>query len=389
MAEDERARPPIGLLGMIPLVAIVECAIALGHDLFTHAYTNDWRIAGKELAHQPRPGESVVFLGDSTLKFGLLPNVFEEYGGGDSINLSVCGGQIPTSYYLLKRAIDSGHPPRTIVIGSLPHLMKSGVSYNRRQWNELLEPLELAELALGSKSAELALDLLLRRAFPSINCRDELRVACRRYAAGDREIQALLLACSRNWRTNKGAWARQERRFDPARLNAREWRAFAPENWACRRENEAYLNRLLALAESRHIRAYWLIVPTTSYIQDLRRSAGVERRYDAFLERLQADHPALKVIDGRGSGYPQSAFLDPVHLGIRGSIALSADLAETLRSDAQGRIAETWIALPPFREIGTKAHVEDFDQSLAILGYPPARDREAETPQVASARHPE
>ena len=56
----------------------------------------------------------------------------------------------------------------------------------------------------------------------------------------------------------------------------------------------------------------------------------------------------------RGSGYPSSVFVDPIHLEARGAVALSGDVPAVLKHDLDTTAAPAdrgrWIAPPASRE---------------------------------------
>ena len=107
-----------------------------------------------------------------------------------------------------------------------------------------------------------------------------------------------------------------------------------------------YVGRIFALAASRGIRAYWLLPPESPRSQASRKRKGVVESYTRFARAMQARHPEVTILDARRSGYDRSVFFDPVHLDVRGAVALSASVADRLDGSREGPPAgPRWVAL--------------------------------------------
>src|SRR5690242_7088316 len=91
-------RAPVGLLGMLALLALGERYVAR-HDLdLTNTAPVNWRYSGRE-ARKTETG-SVLCFGTSLVKYGLLPRVIEQTTGRKAFNLAVCNGGMASSYYV-------------------------------------------------------------------------------------------------------------------------------------------------------------------------------------------------------------------------------------------------------------------------------------------------
>jgi hypothetical protein len=361
-----RARPrlPAGLLGMVALVAVVESGLATRHLDTTSPATLTWRLSDQAARRGARSAR-VLVLGESLMKHGLLPEVVESQGAGPTVNLAVCAAQAPTSYYLLKHALDAGARPEAVVVGFAPDLLIGDPKYNARNWPELLDPLDGLELARASRSADLLAGTALGWLLPSYRCRFEIRpwiaAALRGEGASPRAINELY---THHWTRHRGGQLTPVNPAFHGEVSDAEAATLLADRFWCNRINRRYIERLLRLAESRDIRVYWLIPPVSPALQARRDATGADAKYDAFVRRVQTAHPRLVVLDGRHSGYDWPVFQDARHLVADGTIALSADVGEIV---AHGEPPSGWVHLPEFRPRPHDDRLEDVNRSRIVL----------------------
>ena len=86
---------PWGFLGMVALVLLCEGAIRLNRTTFTSYNALSWAYA-REQARQAGRAE-VLCLGDSRVKFALLPRVFRAVSARETRNLAITAGRAPSS----------------------------------------------------------------------------------------------------------------------------------------------------------------------------------------------------------------------------------------------------------------------------------------------------
>src|SRR5262249_28136550 len=117
-----RGGVPAGLLGAIALMVAVE--LALAHDPFRFGLPDwgDWARAGRAARGAAREGEVLCF-GDSTAKAGLQPRVLAWRLGRPVRSFAVAAGSPAASYFLLRRALDSGARPSAILVDLHPGLI--------------------------------------------------------------------------------------------------------------------------------------------------------------------------------------------------------------------------------------------------------------------------
>jgi hypothetical protein len=365
-----RGRTPGGLFGLLALVAIIEWAIA-GHapDL-TFGPVWDWRQAGWAGRHRAA-GSEILCFGDSQVKFGVQPRVLEDVLKKRSYNLSMIAGQAPGSYFLLRRALESGARPSAIVVDFEPSLLRMGL--NTRAWSELLEPRECLEIARSSRDADLFGRLLTSVLVPSVRCRSDLRGALMGALRGRPVSQRGGVEINRrNFDANRGAQVMPLNatfRGAPVaslevQLNDAAWR---PDP-----VNASYVRKLFALARSRGIAVYWVLLPVTPEGQARREQVGSDARYSRFVERVHAKFPEVTVIDVRHSGYDVPVFADAMHLDRRGATALTTDLAAII---ARGQSGPRRQVLPAFRDRPDDRSLEDTSQTAWLLEHRALRRR--------------
>jgi hypothetical protein len=141
-----------------------------------------------------------------------------------------------------------------------------------------------------------------------------------------------------------------------------------PPGWTPYPTNLVYLDRAIALAESRGIPVFYLIPPIHPGVQLGRERRGLDAAFVGLVEKIRSRYKNVVVVDGRHAGFGHGVFADSHHLTADGAAALSAGLADTIatRLDRPGD-GERWVSLPPFREPGAKPPIEDMDESRMAL----------------------
>ena len=340
-----RAIAPWGAVGMFLIVAAVESTLAArARDLMTTNLVDGWTDARDDAESTEVRGASVLCLGDSQVKLGLLPTILGPRLGEPAFSLAIHGGQPAAAYMLLRRALDHGARPRAIVIGFFPGLLAADLRINTRQWPEILGVGDCLDLAATAHDPHLGAMTLLRLALRSCRARDQIRNSVSSALRGvDDPERGAILGDRRNRRINRGGLAAPA---NPACADDFGPPGSAPSlglTWRPRPENERSLRRLLGLARDRGIAVYWLTTTLSPGAQAYRESHGFDASYEAFLRRMQAEFPDLTVLDTRRLGLDRSAFVDPVHLDERGASVLSAAVADAIAADRPG--GPRWVRL--------------------------------------------
>lgn len=376
-APRTRRRPiPWGLLGTLALVLAVEGALASRALDLSRPEGWEWWLSGQASRRQPRRDAVLVF-GSSMVKQGLIPRVVGRPLGRPAYNLALCAGPAPASYFLLRRALDSGCRPAAILVEFHPGGLTAGHALYSAYWPHLLGFRELADLAWSARDPGFFAGAAVARALPSARDRDEIRAQVLAALRGEsRSQRPYNVALRRNIRANRGAKVIPKNPQYRGEVAPHLRASLLATPWACTPVNAVYVGRFLALAESRGIPAFWLLPPFAPGAQADRERAGLDASYRQFARGWQARFPGLVVVDGLRTGYADSTFTDAMHLDWQGACSLSADVADVVgRHLARGTPGPRWVALPGYRERAVDVPLEDFARSVAIGGGGEARSR--------------
>lgn len=380
MADDPKipnpSRAPWGLVGFLALVALVEAGLAR-HDLsISNPLVMNWSRGGESLRREGARAQ-ILCLGDSMMKCGVAPRVLERKLGRRSYNFGVLAGTPPMTYFLARRAIESGARPEALVVEFNPSFLHSPPT-GSRQWSEMATLGERLEVARVARDPGFFARTLVDSALRSARRRFEVRANVVAALKGEAvDSPTTIHAGWRNGNINGGALLLPAYGFFGTIPPEKMADEMAPPNWKCHPINALYIRRLLHLAEQQKVPVVWLLPPVSPQVQDGRDAVGLEVAYSAFVRAMQDRFPGMVVVDGRRSGYDSSAFSDALHLHARSASALSDDLAAILRPIVDREPGgPRWVELPPFRERPVGVVVEDLEQSrLAVKDFATPRRR--------------
>jgi hypothetical protein len=357
------------------LITLVACEGFVAHHEATLS-TGESAIAKRvgRAAREHVRGSEVLFFGDSLVKFGVIPRVFEERLGRQAYNLAIPGGQPVGDYFMLRRALHSGATPKAIVVDFKANCIATPPSVNLRQWTELLTLRECAELAYSERDASYFLSLVLGKALPSYKTRWQLRAfVLAALAEQPLPTKAMAVTFWRNSNVNKGAIVASDGSKPPWPDEDNLAATYYPPAWDIHPTNAVYMRKFFALAAEHHIAVLWLLPPIRAEFQARREQRGCEEIYLRRAAEPLAQYPNLVLVDARHAHFPDTVFSDPSHLVRSGALALSAGLAEVVGSvlDRPDLVASRVIALPGFRSIALDPPPEDCPTSMALLGLGP------------------
>ena len=365
------SRRPWGFLGMVVLVLSVETTLARHRFDFLDPVGVSWALS--ERAAGGEPGRSsVLCFGDSLLKFGFRPGMIEARSGQSAYNLAVIAGRAPTSFFLLRRALDAGARPSAVVVDFEPNILAQSPLIAHDLWAELITPHDCWELAWEGRDAGFLARTLTSRFLPSARYKSQIRSAILTALSGQPIARGQNLdSLIRDGRQFAGSLAmphaeRAEVAADPRNL------AFFPPDWRCDPVNRRYVQKFFALASAHKIPVYWVIPPYAPPIQAFREVLGQDARFSHFVRATRSKHPEVTVLDGRKSRYHHSTFWDnSVHLDEQGATTLSADVADVLARSFAGNQPSDWVSLPAYRPLPP----ENAPISGIAIGNPGSRSR--------------
>ncbi len=106
-----RGGMPWGLVGMTVLVVAVELLLVEGNPECAGNVALSWKYKGRRVERAARERQVLCF-GDSMVNFGVIPRMIETHTGYPAYNLAVHSGPAPASYFLFRRALESGAAAR-------------------------------------------------------------------------------------------------------------------------------------------------------------------------------------------------------------------------------------------------------------------------------------
>ncbi len=361
-ARKHRAPLPLGLVGMIFLIALAERGFHRGAR-----HTGDkgvsWSFAARAAAGAARDAE-VVILGDSMMKFGIVPRAIEARTGWRAYNLALFDGPPLASLAILERLFQGGTRPRVVLLNLMPHQLNRSLHDDKHAgaWGQLLSLPEAWRELLRFRALGVFADVVYTACLPSLANRAELRTTILwAFAARDRSTQGIARLYLRNWNANQGAHIlRSKGQAAPFRGNNHE---LAPVSWAARPEMLDVVRRLLSIAQARGTRVCLLISPLHPEAQQKLAEIGLYSRYEETLRTLQQEFDNLEVFDGRSLRLGAACFADGVHLHHEGAIALSEACGEALRDQTGAR----WVELRAVDRPARTVPVEDIEESRMAL----------------------
>jgi hypothetical protein len=358
---------------MIGLILAVETFTGRNWLDFSDPASLSWQYSMRA-ARQATSGCAVLCLGDSLVKHGLAPSVMEATSACRTLNLAAARCPTPMTYFLLRRALDSGAQPRAIVFDVKPAVLIGGLDWNLRYWQEVVSLREAIELFQWTKRGRFLTLTLAGRLLPSLRSRLELRSNLMAALRGEvDQLHQINRILWRNWSVNQGANIASSNSSYTGEVTPEVAERLHAGRFYVDRVNAEAIDRILRLAGERKIPAFWLLPPLSPALQSLRDQSGAEAAYEKLVMFYQSRYRHnLTVLDGRHAGYAPDFFVDATHLNGRGTVALSGAVAAVLVSelDRGGRTdTPRWINLagPQASLADLEFPLEDLERSKAVM----------------------
>jgi hypothetical protein len=370
----KRTAIPWGAIGAIVLLVLGEHFVTRHWLELTDPVSLSWRYSTQVAEYEARDCQ-VLCLGDSLVKHGLIPAVFERVSGDRVLNVSAAQASTILTHSLLRRAVDAGARPKALIINAKPAVLLGGPECNIRSWQEILSLRDGLELLDVTRNPPFVASTLVGRLLPSLRSRLAIQASVTAALRGHTDrIRAINAILWRNWSVNGGANVASARVSFDGEVTAEVRRQLYTELFYVDPANARAMERTIRLAADRRIPVYWVLPPLAPKLQALRDQSGAERLHDEFLRSMVARYAeGVTVLDARRSGYPVAYFVDATHLNRHGALALSYAVAEIVaagaRSPHQAVSIPGWIELAPPTDRSAIAdlEIEDVDQSARVV----------------------
>lgn len=362
-----RRAAPWGLLGMIALVAAVEAGVGRHEFDFSDNALASWKHAAQAARREARDAQVFCF-GDSLVQLSVVPQLIEARTGRRTYNLSVTGGPPPASYFLLERALAAGARPAAIVVDAKPNILATRHEWLIRHYSYVADVRDCVGLARTCQDPGLFARVTLARYLPSYRDRTPVRAAVvAAFGAGFASPREKIAGRWRNLALNRGGLVFPKNPAVADEVGPDEQMVYYPPTWIADPASRAYMNRFLALAESRGIPVFWIVPPISPRPQARREALGLDSAFTRFVAAAQARYRNVTVVDGRHAGYHPKLFVDQSHLDRQGATTFSVDLgdliARHLDHKATPADASRWVDLPAYRDVPVDIPLEDINES--------------------------
>jgi hypothetical protein len=350
---------------MFSLIVLIEGYIARRDTDLGTMYSIEWRMTGKSVKKHA-PTSSILCFGTSLTKLGVSPKILQEKLGKPAYCFALSGGQPFASYTMLKKALDSGSNPEAIVVDFKWSALAMEPIWNERVLPEMANVFEYAELALAARDATYFGRLFLVANLPSYRCREEIRANVMAAVQGKEPKRNF-----ERWIMTRNAQANQGATHTPINNDfhgevSKDDPHLCPKDWKCHPVAEQYVDKFLALAESRKIPVFWLVPPVAPNTLARRVEIGAEDKYTQFMKSVLARHKDVTVVDGRFSKFALPAFFDMTHLNRDGAVAFTNLLVEVMARSLSDRSSTPtkWVNLPDYKPATNVVRIEDLKQSV-------------------------
>jgi hypothetical protein len=341
-----RGRWPLGLVGMLAILAAAERYIEGRHVEFGTMTTEEWRLTSKAVSREAKKADILCF-GTSLSRLGISPLVLQERTGLSAYNFALSGAQPYATALMLRHALAAGARPKAIVVDFKWTTVSNDPIGLIFMLQEIASLGEIARYSLDLRDGSFLGRVSLSKLLPSYAYRLAIRDNVAAALVGKEPARnAGYYTMVRNMRVNKGASHTPRTGFDGA-VESKDVAAFFPMKWEPNAVNDRYVHEFLALAESLKVPVFVVIPPISSATKAKLDEFGTTRDYSAYIGRVLADHPGVTVLDGRLSGYPTDAFYDTSHLNRYGTSELSMAVGDAIKARLDGARGDDRLARLP------------------------------------------
>jgi len=307
-----RNRDPLAaIILFVGLVMALEAALSF---LPQNSLIHSFRVSRVS----PGPPADVQIMGDSVARDGIIAGHLAQALPPEKVvynhSIAATGPEFP--YFVLRRDIEAGKVPQTLIYAPSPHTFASlriplliGAFCD---WREILEI-----ISTGKEPFELIYGVFCKFSY-TLRHREQIGELLKGRKPGT-EIPA-------------GAVSKSElspppptgTRFPKDKVHPMYRQKFEVQDF-----NDVFFQKFLALARKHNIKVYWVTMPVLPVVHDSRQSFGFDAAYYEFLNELRQRH-GVEILQGEFLLFEEKEFYDYTHLNKAGAERFTQMLGEKL-----------------------------------------------------------
>ena len=277
------------------------------------------------------PATPIQLMGDSVSSAIRAAQLEQSLGAGpghEVSNYSLPGTSPMFNYFVLRRQLNAGEAPRTIVFA--PHPCTWRDPFVDRFLARFADPKEAAILLRdGVKFSDWFYGVLCRASY-TLRYREEFYLALTQGERGFFQTWHKPVTSVQNTRAKispdeLAPIAPAPSHIDPAQLPPTLTTAITIHPY-----NEFYFDRLCALAATQGIQIIWLTLPEAQVFRDQFPGPARTAAYAPFVQRMQARHANLHPLSTEIPVLPDNHYQDPWHLNRYGAWVFSQQAGRQL-----------------------------------------------------------
>jgi hypothetical protein len=306
----KKENPLRGFLLFLALVAGIESVLAFRPE--------NTLITSLKNIRPPDKSPDIQIMGDSLAYFGIVPGDLSlDLGGRIVENLAVPGTGPAFPYFMLKRQISEGRPPKSIILAPSSHGF--GASHTALLVSSYATWPEVFECAASRHEPLEVLYGVICRGSYTLRHREQLAEVLKGRGSTDDAEKAIIQKhqTAPKTKTNpyplSGVYPMYKKPFSEA--------PFAVH----------FFERFLQEAKERNIPIYWVSMPTLAVTNEARAPYRYQEDYGLFLLRIREKYK-MDVLFAENPVMAPENFKDYAHLNPTGAKRFTEMLAQVLRS---------------------------------------------------------
>ncbi|MHC4952320.1 MAG: hypothetical protein ACYTGZ_00395 [Planctomycetota bacterium] len=331
------ARLPLAALLLLVVLFVVEPFLHAHRVWFSDRAAYQWQ-RKQIMMDDGRFAGDIALLGSSIVFHSIDATAVNEMSGSDRklINLGFNGMQLNGQHQMLRRYRAAGNEPSVMLLELRRVEVQRQTWVSGPYWRGWATPGEFLEGGSQYFEPSLILPFLANRVSTAFSYRrslDNYIFSCLR----GRGIVAE--TCDRNLEVAEA----MERHLGYGRaaqddgLTPDQVPAIKPRPWRVTRSGEVWLHRLLRQCADAGMEVVILQPPVPPFVLEGRNLAGFDEAFREYYAALKRDYPELRLrLLWPQASYGLSDFSDDHHLSHAGSLKLTRELAEWIRTESGG-----------------------------------------------------